>query len=107
MLSKLQKQGLIVHKKYGEVKLTGKGQSMADAINKRHGTFLKFPDIILVPHDVAIRDANILEHKLDYTTITQFSKFVDFMTLERPYVIKKWREFFRYYSGMQEKDRQN
>ncbi len=72
MLSKLQKQGLIVHKKYGEVKLTGKGQSMADAINKRQGTFLKFPDIILVPHDVAIRDANILEHKLDYTTIIQF-----------------------------------
>jgi DtxR family transcriptional regulator, Mn-dependent transcriptional regulator len=98
MLGRLQKQGLIVHEKYGEVKLTSNGQKIADTINKRHDTFLKFLEIILVPHEIAIKDANILEHKLDSKTIVQFSKFVEFMTLERPGVIKKWREFFKYYS---------
>jgi DtxR family Mn-dependent transcriptional regulator len=106
MLSRLQKQGLIVHEKYGSVTLTKKGQNIANVINKRHETFLKFLEIILVPHDIAIKDANILEHKLDYKTIVQFSKFVDFMTLERPGVIKKWREFFKYYSDGIEQDRQ-
>ncbi|MDD3847645.1 MAG: metal-dependent transcriptional regulator [Syntrophorhabdaceae bacterium] len=104
MLSRLQKQGLIVHQKYGSVTLTKKGQNIANVINKRHETFLRFLEIILVPHDTAIKDASILEHKLDYKTILQFSKFVDFMALERPRVIKKWREFFKYYSDGTEQD---
>jgi DtxR family Mn-dependent transcriptional regulator len=97
MLNKLQKLNLVIHEKYGEVKLTKNGLSIAEAIKKRHDTFLKFLEIILVPHEVAIRDANILEHKLDYKTILQFAKFVDFMTLERPGLIRRWIESFEGY----------
>ena len=97
MLNKLQKLNLVIHEKYGEVKLTKKGLSTARAITKRHDTFRKFLEIILVPHEIAIRDANILEHKLDYKTILQFTKFVDFMTLERPGLIRRWIESFTGY----------
>jgi DtxR family Mn-dependent transcriptional regulator len=97
MLNKLQKLNLVIHEKYGEVKLTENGLSIAEAIRKRHDTFRKFLEIILVPHEIAIRDANILEHKLDYKTILQFAKFVDFMTLERPGLIRRWIESFKGY----------
>jgi DtxR family Mn-dependent transcriptional regulator len=80
MLNKLQKLNLVMHEKYGEVKLTENGLFIAKAVRKRHDTFRKFLEIILVPYEVAIRDANILEHKLDYKTILQFAKLVDFMT---------------------------
>jgi len=97
MLIKLQKSNLVIHEKYGEVKLTKKGLSIAEVIAKRHDTFLKFLEIILVPHEVAIKDANILEHKLDDKTIVQFAKFVDFMTLEKPGLIRRWIESFEGY----------
>jgi len=97
MLNKLQKISLVIHEKYGEVKLTKKGLSIAKAITKRHDTFREFLEIILVPHEIAIRDANILEHKLDYKTILQFTRFVDFMTLERPGLIRRWIESFKGY----------
>jgi DtxR family Mn-dependent transcriptional regulator len=97
MLNKLQKLTLVIHEKYGEVKLTEKALSIAEVITKRHDTFRKFLEIILVPHEVAVRDAHILEHKLDYKTILQFAKFVDFMSLERPGLIKRWMEGFKCY----------
>jgi Mn-dependent DtxR family transcriptional regulator len=97
MLAKLQKLNLVIHEKYGEVKLTRAGLSIAQAIKKRHDTFRDFLEILLVLHEIAIRDANILEHKLDRQTMIQFAKFVDFMTLDRPGVIKRWREIFKWY----------
>jgi DtxR family Mn-dependent transcriptional regulator len=106
MLIKLQKLNLLVHEKYGEVKLTKTGLCIAESIKKRHDTFREFLEIILVPHEIAIRDANILEHKLDYQTIIQFTKFVDFMSLERPGVIKRWREIFKCYCDNIEQDQQ-
>jgi DtxR family transcriptional regulator, Mn-dependent transcriptional regulator len=101
MLNKLQKINLVSHAKYGEVKLTKNGLYIAKAITKRHDTFRKFLEIILVPHEIAIRDANILEHKLDYKTILQFTKFVDFMTLERPGLIRRWIESFKGYCNQE------
>lgn len=106
MLAKLQKLNLVVHAKYGEVKLTKTGLGIARVIEKRHDTFRKFLEIILVPREIAIRDANTLEHKLDHRTMIQFAKFVDFMTLERPGVIKRWREIFKWYCDSMEQDPQ-
>jgi DtxR family Mn-dependent transcriptional regulator len=102
MLSKLEKLNLVIHEKYGEVILTKKGWSIAKAIAKRHDTFRQFLEIILVPHEVAVRDAHVLEHNLDYKTILQFAKFVDFMTLERPGLIKRWMESFKCYCDKEE-----
>jgi len=104
MLNKLQKLNLVIHEKYGEVKLTENGLFIAEAIRKRHDTFRKFLEIILVPPEIAIRDANILEHKLDYKTILQFAKFVDFMTLERPGLIRRWIESFKGYCGREDQE---
>ena len=103
MLNKLQNLDLVIHEKYGEITLTKDGRNIAEVISKRHDTFRKFLEIILVPQKAAIEDAHILEHKLDHKTIAQFTKFVDFMALEKPGVIKRWRESFKSYCDKEEK----
>ena len=79
MVRKLDRLQLVRYEKYGGVLLTTKGKEMAEVIEKRHETFKKFLEIILVPENVALKDAHVLEHRLQPKTILQFSKFVDFI----------------------------
>jgi Mn-dependent DtxR family transcriptional regulator len=81
--------------------LTNEGLQVAESISKNYDIFQKFLEIILVPDETAIKDANILQHKLDEKTIIQFGKFVKFMTLEQMGVTKKWRKIFKYYSDQE------
>jgi DtxR family Mn-dependent transcriptional regulator len=101
MMRKLHGQGLVIYEKYGGVTLTSRGKVMAEAVKRRHDTFKRFLEIILVPDDVAVRDAHILEHQLDPKTILQFTRFVEFITqaaeTDRPKFIKRWIEEFREY----------
>jgi DtxR family Mn-dependent transcriptional regulator len=101
MMRKLHEQGLVIYEKYGGVTLTSCGKVMAETVKRKHDTFKKFLEIILVPDDVAARDAHILEHQLDPKTILQFTRFVEFITqaaeTDRPKFIKRWIEEFKEY----------
>jgi DtxR family Mn-dependent transcriptional regulator len=101
MMRKLHEQGLVIYEKYGGITLTSRGKVMAETVKRRHDTFKRFLEIILVPDDVAARDAHILEHQLDPKTILQFTRFVEFITqateTDRPKFIKRWIEEFREY----------
>lgn len=99
MLRKLQKVGLIIYEKYGGIKLTGKGKEIAEVIEKRHQTFRQFLELILVPKDVALRDAHILEHRLHPKTILQLTRFVEFIMShpDHPRFIRKWQNEFKRY----------
>lgn len=99
MVRKLDRLQLVRYEKYGGVLLTTKGKEMAEVIEKRHETFKKFLEIILVPENVALKDAHVLEHRLQPRTILQFSKFVDFIenAQENPKFFKKWRIAFKKY----------
>jgi DtxR family Mn-dependent transcriptional regulator len=101
MMRKLHERGLVIYEKYGGVTLTPRGKEIAKAVKRRHGTFKKFLEILLVPEDVAAKDAHILEHQLDPKTILQFSRFVEFITqameTDHPAFVKRWVEEFRKY----------
>ena len=99
MVRKLDRLQLVRYEKYGGVLLTTKGKEMAEVIEKRHETFKKFLEIILVPENVALKDAHVLEHRLQPKTILQFSKFVDFIenAQENPKFFKKWGIAFKKY----------
>ena len=99
MVRKLDRLQLVSYEKYGGVMLTNKGREMAEVIEKRHETFKKFLEIILVPKNVAFKDAHVLEHRLHPRTILQFSKFVDFIenAQDNPRFLKKWRVAFKSY----------
>lgn len=99
MMKKLDAKGLVVYEKYGGITLTNRGTEIAELVEKRHETFRKFLEILLVPKDMALKDAHILEHELHSKTILQFSRFVDFITKhsEKPMFIKRWLDEFKKY----------
>ena len=101
MMGKLHNRGFVVYEKYGGITLTPQGKEVADAVKMRHNTFRRFLEIILVPEDVAAKDAHVLEHRLDPKTILQFTRFVEFITqataADRPKFVGRWIEQFRKY----------
>jgi DtxR family Mn-dependent transcriptional regulator len=104
MMKKLHKSGFVVYEKYGGTILTPHGREIAEAVKNRHDTFRKFLEIILVPKDIALKDAHILEHQLDPRTILQFTKFVEFVTSasasKHPKFVERWLEQFKRYCDM-------
>lgn len=99
MMKKLDRRGLVVYENYSGVTLTPRGEEVARAIDKRHETFRRFLEIILVPKDIALKDAHVLEHQLDPRTILQFTRFVEFISRapERPRFVGRWLEQFKSY----------
>jgi len=99
MMKKLAQKGMVVYEKYGGVTLTPQGREIARVISRRHEIFRKFLEIILVPEEVAMKDAHLLEHQLDPMTIKQFTRFVEFITSasDRPRWVGRWIEMFKGY----------
>jgi len=101
MMKKLHKEGLVIYEKYGGITLTPRGKEIAETVKKRHDTFKKFLEIILVPEEIALKDAHVLEHRLDPKTILQFTRFVSFITeattTDHPRLVKRWMEQFKRY----------
>jgi len=92
MLKKLQDEKLIFYEKYGGVTMTHEGEKIAKTIKHRHDTLKKLLNIILVPEDIANRDACKLEHNLNSKSIEQLTKFVQFIE-SRP-IHSAWFEHF-------------
>ncbi|MCD6511042.1 MAG: metal-dependent transcriptional regulator [Thaumarchaeota archaeon] len=99
MLKKLDREGLISYERYGAVTLTKKGEEIARSVESRHETFVRLLKMLLVPEEVARRDAHVLEHGLSPKTIEQFTKFVEFISNSPSYpmFMKRWLELFRSY----------
>ena len=108
MMKKLHTKGLVVYEKYGGVSLTSRGKGIVEVVKKRHNTFEKFLKLILVPEDIALKDAHVLEHLLHPKTILQFTRFVDFIThasaTGHPKFVERWMEQFKEYC---EKEKRN
>jgi DtxR family Mn-dependent transcriptional regulator len=92
MMKKLDEQKLINYKKYGGVTLTNHGTEIALIVEKRHETFRQLLELLLVPKDIALKDAHILEHQLQSKTILQFTMFLNFITTHptQSMYIKNW-----------------
>lgn len=99
MMKKLDQMGFVVYEKYGGVTLTSQGEEIARVVRERHETFKKFLEIILVPKEIALKDAHVLEHQLDQKTVLQFARYVEFITgaPEHPKFVRRWLEQFKKY----------
>jgi len=106
MMRRLHEMNLVVYEKYGGIRLTEKGREIAEVVKKRHETFRRFLEIILVPEDVALGDAHVLEHRLHPKTILQFTRFVEFITShpDHPRFIRRWIEEFKRYCDEKDKE---
>jgi len=96
-LTKLAQDGLIEHERYGQAKLTVKGERIAQDVFHRHETLRHFlTEILKVNAEIAAKDACKMEHTVSPVTMEKLAKFVEFV-LNRPQGEPEWLKNFNYY----------
>jgi len=98
-LSFLSEAGLVVHERYGYVKLTPEGKKTAQGVQNRHNILIKFlTDILKINHSVASEDACKMEHSVSPQTLEKLTKFIEFVETcpdgERPDWLKSFDRYF-------------
>lgn len=74
-LRKLSDKKLIIYKKGEEIRLTRKGSRLARQIFERHNILKKFlTEILMLPEEIAEKDACSMEHYLHKDTIERLKK---------------------------------
>ena len=94
MVSKLSKQGYVVHGKRLFVGLTPKGREVAESVKERREVLVKFLTTLGVPKKIAEEDACVIEHVLNPETVKQLKNFVRFVETS-PAISPRWLEHFR------------
>ncbi|MCD6399486.1 DtxR family transcriptional regulator [candidate division WOR-3 bacterium] len=96
-LKTLERNGLVIHERYGYVELTGKGKTIAEDVYKRHKTLYKFlKEVLNVPSAIADKDACNLEHYLSKESFENLLSFLDFVN-KCPEKNPKWLGAFRHF----------
>ena len=79
-LRKLSQQGLILYEKREYIRLTEEGERIAKEFLEKHEALRKFlRDILMVPEDVAEKDACYIEHDIHEITLSRIKKFLEFI----------------------------
>lgn len=98
-LKRLSRYGYIQYEERNYIKLTEKGEKIAKAILRKHESLRKFlREILMVPDEIAERDACFMEHGLHETTLNRIEKFLEF--IESHYKLKNkmvFLERLKYY----------
>jgi DtxR family Mn-dependent transcriptional regulator len=95
MIQKMVSEALVNRERYGTIYLTRKGKAIARKVKKRRQVVAKLLRIILVPDEIAYRDACLLEHNLYPKSTKQLEKFVNFV--ENPKIHSRWIRHFKEY----------
>ncbi|UCG82200.1 MAG: metal-dependent transcriptional regulator [Dehalococcoidia bacterium] len=105
-LHKLSEDGLVKHRRYGHVELTGKGRKIAEEVMRRHEVLFRFlSEILGVDSDTAQEDACKVEHSLSPTSLERLAKFVEFV-LTCPRGEPVWHKGFNYFVEHGERDQE-
>jgi DtxR family Mn-dependent transcriptional regulator len=103
-LKRLSDAGLVIHEKYGDVKLTAEGARIAQDVYHRHKTLRRFLiEILNVDPAVADGDACRTEHVLSRTSLERLAKFLDFV-LNCPRGEPEWLKGLNYYFEHDKRD---
>ena len=79
-LTKLSREGLVEHARYGHVKLTAEGERIAQDVYRRHETLRHFlAEILNVDPEIAAEDACRMEHILSPASLERLAKFEEFL----------------------------
>lgn len=76
MMRRLDLKGYLEYEKYRGIRLTNQGKTVAENIKKRHKLLTEFFNIIGVSEDIAIQDAEGIEHHLHAETLEKLQQFL-------------------------------
>lgn len=77
MMRRLDLKGYLEYEKYRGIRLTSQGKTVAENIKKRHKLLTEFFKRIGVSEDIAIQDAEGIEHHLHSETLEKLEKFLN------------------------------
>lgn len=75
-ISRLQREGLVVTRRYRSIFLTETGQTMAEQSRRRHRIVLDFLRCIGVDEETAQTDAEGMEHHVSEKTLEAFERLI-------------------------------
>ncbi len=76
-LTTLKKHKLIKQERYGHIHLTTEGRQMAEKIEEKHKTLMKFlTDVLKIDKKTAENDACKMEHIISPKTYTKIKNFI-------------------------------
>jgi len=79
-MERLSEEGLVLHEKYGDIKLTSEGDKAAQDVIRRHRALSRFFDEALdINKEIAEEDACRIEHVISPITLERMIKFIEFM----------------------------
>ncbi len=79
-LEKLSRYGFVLYKRREYIRLTDKGKRIAKEILKKHKALRRFlRDILMVPEEIADKDACYMEHGLHKITLNRIVMFLEFV----------------------------
>lgn len=79
-LERLSEEGLVVHKRYGDIKLTPEGDRAAQDVIRRHRALSRFfTEGLNINKETAEEDACKIEHIISPITLERMIKFIEFI----------------------------
>jgi DtxR family Mn-dependent transcriptional regulator len=79
MIQKLQKNGLVIHERYGPIKLTERGTEIAEIVRKRHDILKTFLKLLGINEEIAEKDACEIEHNVNQETVKRLTSLIEFI----------------------------
>lgn len=76
-LQKLDSMGMVMYRRYQNVKLTKMGKSVAKKLHERNKTLMNFLLMIGVDEDIATTDACEIEHVVNPVTIEKLTQYLN------------------------------
>ena len=99
-LQKLSEEGLVVHRKYGDIRLTPEGDRAAQDVIRRHRALSRFfAEGLNIDRETAEEDACKIEHVISPITLERMIKFIEFIEacpLEEPNFPKRYRYYLEH-----------
>lgn len=94
-VKKLSRMNLVSSERYGTIKLKDEGFRIGEIISGRHQLIKDFLMLLGLNEEVAEKDACLMEHVMDVSTLNKFKKFIEFTDVDTNAYdfIEQYREY--------------
>lgn len=99
-LKYLRDQKLVIHEKYGYVRLTPEGEKTAVDVKNKHDILFRFlTEFLMIDPKKAEKEACSIEHSISTETFERLAKFFKFLekglTTERPKILQLFETYLK------------
>lgn len=99
-LKNLSDQGMVIHEKYGYVRLTDAGQKVAKVVKNKHDILFRFlNEFLMLDSGESEREACSIEHSISKKTFKRLTEFFEFLEMDssdmKPKILKNFELYLQ------------